>query len=187
MSIVTVPDTRLNQKVQQIQKIDQELLNLIEQMKADLRVSEIGVGIAAPQVGVNIALFITSPNMPNVKNKKAEPIRVFINPVEVKNVNISRSAAQPKTDNRKPKTNLEGCLSIPDVWGHVTRNQTITISFQDERGKRQTETFKGFMAVIIQHEMDHLNGILFTQRVLEQEEMLYRYNPKTDKYVEIEV
>ena len=68
---------------------------------------------------------------------------------------------------------LEGCLSIPKIWGKVKRAKTLTLQYRDEKGTVHKEEFSGFIATIIQHETDHTNGILFTQRVLEQKEKLY--------------
>jgi len=91
---------------------------------------------------------------------------VFINP----NI-ISRDDPKPHAD----KTNqLEGCLSIPGVWGTVNRSPKLTISYQDEHGTKSEEQCSGFLATIIQHEIDHLQGVLFTQRVLEQKNKFYQ-------------
>ena len=69
---------------------------------------------------------------------------------------------------------LEGCLSIPKIWGKVKRAKTLSLRYQDEKGNIHKEKFSGFIATIIQHETDHINGILFTQRVLEQKGKLYQ-------------
>src|SRR5581483_3841054 len=74
----------------------------------------------------------------------------------------------------KKKKLFEGCLSVPNFWGNVTRAKEITLTWQDEKGKQCTKEFKGFMATIIQHEIDHLDGILFTKHVMEQGEKLYK-------------
>jgi peptide deformylase len=63
---------------------------------------------------------------------------------------------------------MEGCLSIPNELGDVYRNHTIMITYFDSKGKMKEEIIEGFTAVIFQHEMDHLNGILFTDRLIEQ-------------------
>ena len=79
------------------------------------------------------------------------------------------------TDGIPERSNkLEGCLSIPNVWGKVHRVSTLTLQYQDEKGEQRKEAFSGFLATIIQHETDHINGILFTQRVLEQKEKLFQ-------------
>ena len=81
---------------------------------------------------------------------------------------------QPLTTTDKKNIKLEGCLSIPHIWGPVTRNTKILLEYQDLTGEKHSEWFSGFTSVIIQHEMDHLQGVLFTQRVLEQKGRLYQ-------------
>ena len=99
-------------------------------------------------------------------------IHVFINPEILKS--SGETDGVPERENK-----LEGCLSIPAIWGRVKRSQTLTLRFQDETGKTHEQEFSGFLATIIQHETDHVNGILFTRRVLEQKGKLYQST--TDK------
>jgi len=84
---------------------------------------------------------------------------------------------------------LEGCLSVKNVWSSVDRNSGIDLSFQTLSGKKRTQHFIGFESHIIQHEIDHLNGILFTQRALEQGKRMYRIEKKGGKeeFVPIEL
>lgn len=109
-----------------------------------------GVGIAAPQIGINRNLiWVQRFDKPN------EPFEFYINPKI-----IWRSTLLQK--------GMEGCLSIPNELGDVYRNHTIMITYFDRKGKMNEEIIEGFTAVIFQHEMDHLNGILFTDRLIEQ-------------------
>lgn len=160
--IVHAPLPVLSTKATTVVQFDKKLLQIIEDMKDTLSktTNPKGVGLAAPQIGLPLRLFITKPS-------DRAKIRVFINP-EI----ISRS---DKTTDTKADTRgkLEGCLSIPNLWGNVRRAKTLTLSYQDEIGTPHTEEFSGFMATIIQHETDHTNGILFTQRVLEQQGTFY--------------
>lgn len=110
-----------------------------------------GVGIAAPQVGINRNIIWVQR-----LDKPKEPFELCINPKIVWQSNLMRKGA-------------EGCLSIPDERGDVYRNYTIQISFYDSQGKFTEEVIEGFTAVIFQHEIDHLNGILFTERIIEQQ------------------
>jgi peptide deformylase len=130
-----------------------------------------GVGLAAPQINEDLAIFIIKPTL------KAET-QVFINPriVElVKSVKPVKPAPTDSTGSTKSEdVKLEGCLSIPRIWGPVTRNTKVLVEYQDLTGEKHSEWFSGFKAVIIQHEMDHLSGVLFTQRVLEQKGRLYQ-------------
>jgi len=164
LKIVSIPNSVLQKPVQPIAKIDSKIKQLIYDMEETLisQVDPQGVGLAAPQVGLSLSLFIIKPTLEN--NTEA-----FINPeiLEIKS---------PKTIQSKPKkqnTKLEGCLSVPRIWGPISRAPKIRLKYQDLNGISHTKWFSGFKAVIIQHECDHLNGILFTQRALEQQSKLY--------------
>lgn len=163
MKIVQAPDAVLSAKAAPIKKIDKEVLALIEDMKHTLLVASDpeGVGLAAPQVGRSVQLFI-------IKPEKNAPFSVFMN-VKVK-ILSEKTVRKGKSGHAK----LEGCLSIKDVWGTVARAKKIEVSYMDETGKTHTQTFSGWVATIIQHEQDHLDGILFPRRVLEQGGKLYK-------------
>lgn len=112
-----------------------------------------GIGIAAPQVGINRNLFWVQRF-----DKVEEPFEFYVNP-EI----VWRSALLRK--------GLEGCLSIPEIRGDVYRNYTIQIKYWDKEGKFHQEIVEGFTAVVFQHEYDHIKGILFTDRLKEQENL----------------
>lgn len=171
-TIVTTGNSVLTQPSEEVKKFDKKLLNIIEEMKVTLNNTKdpVGVGLAAPQVGIPLRIFLAKPLQ---KSK----ISVFINPVIVENqitANPLESDEKSVKIKRTRKRLLEGCLSIPNIWGNVTRKKQITISYQDEKGNSHTKTFKGFIATIVQHELDHLSGLLFTKHVIEQNEKLYR-------------
>lgn len=160
--IIKAPHTVLVAKAKTVVQFDKRLHKLITDMRQTLvaTTNPKGVGLAAPQIGESWRVFITKPN------EKA-PVRVFINP-EI----IARS--DELTDGVPERSKkLEGCLSIPKLWGKVKRATHLTLRFQDEKGDTHEEHFEGFLATIIQHETDHTNGILYTQRVLEQQGKLY--------------
>lgn len=112
-----------------------------------------GIGIAAPQVGINKNVFWVQRF-----DKEGEPFELYLNPKI-----IWRSALLRK--------GMEGCLSIPDIDGEVLRNYTIKLTYLDKEGKFHEEMIEGFSAVVFQHEYDHLNGILFTDRIKQQEKL----------------
>lgn len=161
--IVHVPHKVLTSPAKPITKFDKKLKALIADMTETLlaTTNPKGVGLAAAQIGVSVRLFITRP-------KENEPIRAFINP-EILSISEETTDAEKERDGK-----LEGCLSIPHIWGNVRRAKKLTLRFQDETGIEHTEEFSGFMAVIVQHETDHINGILFAQRVLEQKGAFYQ-------------
>ena len=185
--VITVPNKVLTTPAKKVGKIDKKIKQIIKEMKFDLVNKEKpkGVGLAAPQIGVSLRLFIIKPT-------DSSPISVFINPEIVSKSSelseIKRPAGGKPSLKRERK--LEGCLSIPNVWGYLKRPKKIKLCFLDETGKLQEKEFFGFEATIIQHELDHLNGILFTQRVLEQKQKLYQIEENEEgeeKLVDIEL
>lgn len=115
--------------------------------------NNLGIGIAAPQVGINKNVFWVQRF-----DKDGEPFEFYVNPKIV-----WRSALLQK--------GREGCLSIPEIEGDVFRNYTIQIMYWNQEGEFHEEIVEGFTAVVFQHEYDHLNGILFTDRLKEQENL----------------
>jgi len=147
---------------------DKDLTVLLERMYlAVTDPEEGGVGIAAPQVGINRNVIWVQRF-----DKSGEPFEAYINPVITWRSKLLRKGN-------------EGCLSIPDRSGDVFRNYTIRLSYQDVKGVKQEEIIEGFTAVIFQHETDHLNGILFTDRLEEQQKNTYHsINNETSLYLE---
>lgn len=165
--ILYAPSGLLSQKAQTVAKIDQKILQILEEMKKTLTIQDNpkGVGLAAPQIGYPLRIFITKP-FPK------SPLRVFINP-EI--ILASKEITNGVPERENP---LEGCLSLPGIWGRVQRHAALKLRYLTPDGKSHRELFKGFLAVIIQHEMDHLEGRLFPQRVLEQKGKLYKAGGK---------
>lgn len=169
MKIVSVPNSILTGQAKPVRAFDERLLRTISEMSRTLAAQRDpeGVGLAAPQVGLPLQLFI-------MKARKNAKVRVFVNPKIVSSIEYQVSSIEnPKPKHPTSAKKLEGCLSIPRIWGHVSRVPQATLSYQDETGKTHEETFSGFEAIIVQHEMDHLQGILFTKRVVEQNQQLF--------------
>lgn len=143
-----------------------------------------GVGLAAPQVDKRLRIFIAKPT-------DRSKILVFINPEIIERSSEVDYVKRPKKDtSKKASKKLEGCLSLPTIWGPVLRASSLILSYLDEQGKRHKQKFENFMATIIQHEMDHLQGILFPKRVLEQKGTLYKSHKNEkgeDEFEEIEI
>jgi len=177
LKIVQAPNPILFQKTKEVKKIDNKIKKLIEEMKETLlaQTNPQGVGLAANQVGINLSLFIIKPT-------KNSPISVFINPKILK----VEEEKEEKRKKKEKKLKLEGCLSVPKIWGEVKRAKKVLLEYQtdDESLEKKQAWFSGFEAVIIQHEVDHLEGILFTQRALAQNQPLYE--EKEGKLVRIE-
>lgn len=164
LPVVKVPAKVLTTPVKKVTKFDAKLVKLIRDMGDTLIAAKDpeGVGLAATQVGVNLSLFITRPD-------KRSKIRAYINP-EILQFEKSAIENQKKDDDR---TTLEGCLSIDRIWAPIERPQRVLMRYQTIDEKTHEEWFEGFKAVIMQHEVDHLNGILFTSRALEQNATVY--------------
>lgn len=167
LEIITTPNPILVKPAEEVKRFDKKLHQIIEQMKEtlDASVDPIGVGLAAPQVGISLRIFIAKP-------KEDGRHMIFINPTIVSSLDGVSS--------KKQKRLLEGCLSIPTIWGRVKRKKEITLEYQDKKGNKHTKSFKGFTATIIQHETDHLDGILFTKHAMEQGERLYKSHKNED-------
>ncbi|MBM3272603.1 peptide deformylase [Candidatus Kaiserbacteria bacterium] len=137
------------------------LHGLIAEMKELLSHEEFGVALAAPQVGEAVRLFIVSGaalarDKAGDESSPAEPMndQVYINPAFTR---MSRGT----------KLKHEGCLSIRGKWGHVPRAEKATLRALDEHGNPFTRNASGFLAHIFQHEMDHLDGILYVDKAEE--------------------
>lgn len=169
LKIVTAPNAVLSQKAEGVKKINKEVLNLIEEMEQTLLGTKdpVGVGLAAPQVGKALRIFIAKPTP---KSK----ILVCINPEILSKSDELKPLKRPKNSANKRAGTLEGCLSLPTIWGTVLRSSSLTFSYTDENGRAHIKSCKDFFATIIQHEIDHLDGILFPARVLEQKSKLYK-------------
>ncbi len=160
--IIHIPNAVLSTPAKEVKVFDKKLNKIIADMKKALIATKNpkGVGLAAPQIGLPLRIFITRPN------EKTE-IRVFINPTIINKSN-NLTDGVPERESK-----MEGCLSVPNLWGKVHRASSITLAFFDEKGIAHEDVFTGFLSTIIQHETDHVNGILFVQRVLEQKEKLF--------------
>ena len=173
IKIITAPAQILSQKTKDVSRVNKSTRNLLSEMKQALLLAKDpeGVGLAAPQVGKPLSIFVINPT-------QKSPIKVLINPKIVSSIKYQvLSKKNDPIQNTKYKiqnTRLEGCLSLPNIWGEVKRKPSLPLEYIDEKGRSYTQTFKGFMATVIQHEIDHLNGVLFTKRALEQNGQLYK-------------
>lgn len=168
--IATAPNPILSSVAKPIFRVDASVIKIVEEMKKtlDRTTDPKGVGLAAPQIGKSLRIFIAKPTD---KSK----IFVFINPkITEKSSEISLVKRPKKDTSKKASKKLEGCLSLPNIWGPVFRSSSLTLSYLDEQGKHHKQKFSNFLATIIQHEIDHLEGILFPKRVLEQKGILYK-------------
>jgi len=150
LPIVAYGDPVLKKKAEKISQDYPGLSELIDNMYETMYRSR-GVGLAAPQIGLSIRLFVTD-GAPFEEEEVLKFKQVFINPV------ILEEDGEPWKFN-------EGCLSIPSVREDVKRPERIQIEYYDEKWKKHKRYFQGLAARIIQHEYDHIEGILFTDRI----------------------
>jgi peptide deformylase len=154
MPIIEVPDPLLRAQSAPIENVDGELKRLIDDMFATMYAAP-GIGLAAIQVGVPRRLLVIDLQEPAAgegeEDGEGEPVRdprVFINP------EILHSSDARKVYN-------EGCLSIPEQYAEIERPDIVRARWLDESGVQREAEFGGLMSVCLQHEIDHLNGILF--------------------------
>lgn len=140
-------DRVLRQPAKRIAKVDDSVRQLAKEMLQTMYSSN-GIGLAAPQVGINKQLIVIDCE----PDKPENPAIVLINP---KITQFSKELCVIE----------EGCLSIPGVYLDVTRPKTIEVSFKNEQGKPRKLQATDLLARVIQHEMDHLNGVMFVDRV----------------------
>ena len=153
LEIHSLGNGALRQSTSRIGKVDDSVRELTRDMLRSMYAAR-GIGLAAPQVGVHKQLLVLDLDLEN----PTTPPLVFINP-EI----ISCSASV--------ETYEEGCLSIPGVYLNVVRPSAIILSFRDEMGRPRKMKADGLLARCIQHEMDHLEGILFVDRVTDENEL----------------
>jgi peptide deformylase len=146
MQVLVYPNPLLRRGGAVVTKFDASLLDTARQMFAAMY-AERGVGLAAPQVGLDLNLLVLNPTG---EAAHPEEEKILVN---------------AKIETQKGREfGEEGCLSFPGIYGEVERATTIVVHFQDAAGLAQTATYQDFLARIVQHEMDHLRGVLFVDR-----------------------
>lgn len=181
--IVDVKSPILRQKAKPVNKIDKKIRELVADIEETLKtqLDPEGVGLAAPQVGKSLRLFVVDYKVPGRPGKNLK--RVVINPLILETAKVVKKPHSAKAP--RGKKILEGCLSLPHFYGPIKRTHKVKLQYQGLDGKQRTEEFEGFNAQIIMHEMDHLNGVLFIDRILEQKAPLYKF--EGDDWEEVEL
>ncbi|MBP9855769.1 MAG: peptide deformylase [Candidatus Pacebacteria bacterium] len=138
--------------------VSPEIKKVLKAMSAALAKEEDGVAIAAPQIGVSMRIFVVSGRLITEEGEKLKDDLIFINPVI-------------KSASKKKVAMDEGCLSVRWLYGKVKRADKATVEAYDEQGKKFTRHGSGLWAQIFQHEIDHLDGILFIDKASDLTEM----------------
>jgi len=146
LKILIFPDPRLRTVAKAVEKVDDSLKKLTEDMLETMYEGS-GIGLAATQVDVHKRVIVV-----DISEKKDEPL-VLINPV-------LKKVIDPEL-----KTYSEGCLSVPGFYEELERPSEIEISFQDLKGQDQTLIANGLLSVVVQHEMDHLEGKMMVDSI----------------------
>ncbi len=157
-----------------IKNINEEILDIIEDLKSTLEFGT-GLGIAAPQIGVDKRIIVVGAKTENIKYNDAEeiPITAMINPTWKK---LSEDA----------DVQYEGCMSVPSIRGKVERYKNIELTYYNENGEKIVKPLNGFFARLVQHECDHLDGIIFLKKVkgtngFAIKENIDKYNLRNEK------
>jgi len=143
LPILKIPDPVLRKKAKPVERVDAELRRLMDDMLATMYEAP-GIGLAAPQVGVLRRLIVMDP----AKDEAPKSPIVMVNP-EI----LERSEEMRVHD--------EGCLSIPDFTAEIERPAKTRVSYIDPQGNKQEAKLEGIWSTLVQHEIDHLNGVLF--------------------------
>ncbi len=147
--IITYPDKRLFMRSNEVERFDKELHQLLDDMYETM-IAKNGIGLAAIQVAVPMRALII--NLPDEEGKQyKEDLLELINPVIV--------------ESKGTQVYTEGCLSVPEYYDDVERAEWVKVEYQDRYGNKKTIESDGLLAVAIQHEMDHLDGHLFIEKL----------------------
>lgn len=157
--IYQYPDPVLRKETERVATFDESLARLVEDM-AETMYDAPGVGLAAPQIGQSIKLIV-------VDTPREEGERQFMPLVNPEII-----------DHEGTQLDEEGCLSVPDLTASVKRHKRITVTFQDLQGQTHELTTEDRFAVVLQHEIDHLNGILFIDHLSPLKRSLYKKKVK---------
>jgi len=156
LNILTYPDPFLRQPTKPVADIDDEIQTIIEDM-AETMYEAPGVGLAAIQAGINKSIIVYDPEADAQKRN----FQVLINP------EIVFAEGEMISEN-------EGCLSVPDFRADVKRSERVTVEGLDRNGNQVKMNAEGLLSVILQHEIDHLKGILFIDRISALKRQLYK-------------
>lgn len=158
--IYKYPESVLRKETKKVVTFDDELAKLVEDM-AETMYDAPGIGLAAPQIGKSLKVIVVDTSHGDEEEKQ---YMAMINP-EI----IEREGSQ---------IDEEGCLSVPELTAKVTRNLKVTVSYQDLQGQPQKLNTENRFAVVMQHEIDHLNGILFIDHLSSLKRTLYKKKVK---------
>lgn len=158
--IILYPHPSLKKVCREIPAIDQDICVLVADLVDTMRAAPGSVGVAAPQVGVTLRVCVVDVSQHRLGKEQNHGLLVMINPVLLSGAGAAIMR--------------EGCMSVPDYTGDVQRYTEIEVAYLDENGEKRMLCTAGFEAVAVQHEMDHLDGVLFLDRIVSLKTGLFR-------------
>jgi len=162
--ILIYPDPILKQVTEPVEAVDETVVEVIQDLVDTMLDSGHSVGVAAPQIGVLCRAVVVDVSKSKLGKDNNHGLLEMVNPEII--------------DKSGSKIMREGCMSVPDYTGNVTRAENIVVEFTDRKGQLRVIEASGFEAVAIQHEVDHLDGLLFLDRVSSLKTDLYRRKSK---------
>jgi peptide deformylase len=173
--ILTYPRYKpeLRRKSDPVSRINQPVKQLIRDLKDTLQASSDGIGLAAPQINVHRCVVVVCPGSEEDGKWQAGPPLALVNP-----------KIEEARDERK---DFDGCLSFPGLYGETVRPHYLRVTALDQAGQPFEQVFEGFNAVIVHHEIDHLDGILFIDRVERFEDLYQLFTDENGQRVRVQL
>ncbi len=157
--VLKYPNNLLKEEAVEVSELTDNIKNIITDLKDTMLDAGHSTGIAAPQIGELVRIITIDASL-NKKCKENHGFMVMINPEIIEHSGTI--------------TSREGCMSVPDYTGNVTRAESIVVNYYDENMQQKVLETSGFEAILIQHETDHLNGLLFIDRVISKRTDLFK-------------
>jgi peptide deformylase len=176
LPIYTYPEPILAQIAKPVTKFDKELATLVQNMLYTMYHAP-GIGLAAPQVGISLRMFVVDIDFEREEvtraNGKVEMEFTNLNPMVFINPIFTKKSGET--------IGKEGCLSVPDVYEEITRAEQIVIEYQDLKGEKRTLEADDLLAVCLQHENDHLDGVVLIDRLSPLKKKFFKTKILKDK------
>lgn len=158
--ILLYPHPLLKEVCTPVERLDRQVDNLVQDLIDTMVAAGHSVGVAAPQIGVTLRVVVVDVSHSKLGRDNNHGLLVLINPLIIERKGCTASR--------------EGCMSVPDYTGNVTRSESVVVQFLDRAGNKQVISAHGFEAIALQHEIDHLDGLLFLDRVSSLKTDLFR-------------
>ncbi len=162
-------EKELREKSEHVQGVNREIKRVIQDLKDTLRASDDGIGLAAPQVNFHQRIVIVCLDTKKAAEWQPGPPTALINPQILEESDLQKD--------------FDGCLSFPGLYGETIRPHYLRVSGLTEQGQPFDRTYEGFDAVVVHHEIDHLDGVLFIDRIDSMDDL---YTTRRNQFGEME-